>query len=493
MKKVLLGLSILFVLCFAGICSAIDDFTVTEAPVYDEATNTITVVVNDNRGSGQAANAASASINGTALSNVTFQAINESDIPVTYVFVVDTTTTAYSDQKNRPAEIAQALSNGRSGKNDLYYLISFDTKVNEPVGPSPFYDEVFDKLSYDTAGMSDYSEALRQAVNLLKGINILSKKVIILVSDGYQVSDPALEQRELIDMIEESGFPVYSCGLLQSQTGQYMAADLQKLSNISQGTGGMFFSFESNKNPGKDILNHITKSGVVKASITDTASVSRSEQSAIDIRLLRNDSEIGKVTAQAEISVPETEDICKSNPNDPSCKQEPISTSDKIKGWLFDNFGPNYILIVIACFLLIALVILIILTIVRSKKTDNDDDFEELPVNEENKGCTIILKDLNNGKQYTAEIPNGERRIFGRSDDEANGVIGLGGDQHISRRQFILTVNDNVVVLEDDKSQNGTYLNGTRIRGKTGIQNGSQIRIGEIAGEREFSVTIKQN
>ena len=113
MKKWFLGLLILFVLCFAGSCLAIDDFTVTDH-VYDPASKAFGLIINDNRASGTEANAATASVEGVAAENVELKTLADSDVPLTFVFVVDTTTTNYGNQKNRAFEIADAVSSLRS-------------------------------------------------------------------------------------------------------------------------------------------------------------------------------------------------------------------------------------------------------------------------------------------------------------------------------------------------------------------------------------------
>jgi ABC-type multidrug transport system ATPase subunit len=72
-----------------------------------------------------------------------------------------------------------------------------------------------------------------------------------------------------------------------------------------------------------------------------------------------------------------------------------------------------------------------------------------------------------------------------RFEIRSGGVIGRDSSHsfvldhpHVSRSHARLTVAGNHVVLKDLKSANGTYVNGTRIRGQVTLQPGDQIDIG---------------
>ena len=492
MKKVLLGLSIFLIFCFAGSSIAIDDFTVTES-LYNGDNRSIQMIVNDNRSSGSAPTSAEASLGGQALNNIEYKLLPDTEVPVTYVFVVDTTTTAYSDQKDKPKEIAEAISNVRSGKNDTYYLISFDTEVHEPTESTKNVSTMLSNLNYSVAGVGDYSAALKKAVDLLNSESkkSLSKKVIILISDGNQIDTPQFKEGDLIEMLANAGYPVYTCGLLQSELRLYIKEDLEKLEKLSKNTGGLFFSYDSNKNPGKDIVNHINRSGVLSGEIDGAFSNEKAEKTDATVQLFRNDNSIATINTQIEIDHVNSILSVDLGINGPANK----TFKEKAENWLQDHLGENWMLIVIAGGLLLALVILILLTVAKPKHDKDEDN-----VNENDSGKTeaigsgltarVVLGDMNTGKRYSTTIPDGETRIFGRLDDRNNGIVGIGGDSHISRKQFMMSVNGNMILIEDLGSENGTYLNGSRINGKVGVQNGSVIRVGNVAGEREFSVSI---
>ncbi len=511
----------------------------------------MSVIVNDNRPTGQVPNSAVVTVDGSKLQNVKFSEFGESNQPTTFVFVVDTTTTAYADQKNRPVEIANDIYSARKGKNDDYFLISFDTEVHAPVGPSKYPDDVLNTLSYNNAGMSDYSEALMKAVDLLKKETRFSKKVIILISDGYQVSIPKRTHGELLEEFRNYTYPVYTCGLLQSQAGQYIQTDLDKLRDISEQTGGLFFSYDTNKTPGKDILSHISKSCYITGTMPGEYSRLSSGKVTMNISLKRSDRDI--ISFNSNVTLPMIKSTIKPTsaptavkptaaptavkptaaptavkptavptavptevPTPGTCK-DPNGFTGKLACWMQEHLGNNWKLIAGGgCALIILLIVLLIVNGAKRKKKKNpvepvnpapvipeqpvnpDPVKPEPPVNPEpvkpeppvRNMTKIVFDDLASRGRYKAVIPDGGHQIFGKIDNPASGVVGLGGDSHISRKHFMISVNGDMVVIEDLGSTNGTWLNGDRIRGQVVIHSGSKVYIGDRSDKLEFGVTI---
>lgn len=514
MKKLFLGLMILFVLCFAGSCLAIDDYTVTDHD-YDSASKTFGLIINDNRASGTEANAAAASVEGVPAANVELKALGDSDVPVTFVFVVDTTTTNYGNQKTRAFEIADAVSSLRSGKNDSYYLIAFDTELHAAVGPKQHPGDILKDISYSVAGVGDYSEALMSAVSLLDAEpkSPLRKKVIVLLSDGYQVSTPRYSQADLVAKLRDAGYPVFSCGLLRSETGIYEDNLLKNLSEISRETGGLYFSYKGNDAagntlPGKNIADRIHRSMLLTGVLGADYTKAEPGWAELNIRLMRNESEVAQLNAAIYITEPIIGGTpvpdCLNNPDDPSCKPDPINIWERIRIWLQNTLGQNWPLILIAGLLFIALIVLIILTVTKKPGSGEDEEFIDVKVDDDEKGgngggtqivvaYNVCLEDMSSGRRFTKDLSSGASVIFGRVDDRAGGVVGLGGDPHISRKQFMLSATQNGVLIEHLGSVNGTYVNGSAINDRTELRNGYRIRIGQVAGEREFSVMIRKS
>jgi two-component system, NtrC family, sensor kinase len=77
-------------------------------------------------------------------------------------------------------------------------------------------------------------------------------------------------------------------------------------------------------------------------------------------------------------------------------------------------------------------------------------------------------------KGKTFNLPNHEPQLLGRSS-EALPI----DDNAISRRHAELTPDDGAWYIRDIESQNGTYVNGTRITDRVRLRPGDQIRIGQ--------------
>lgn len=82
-----------------------------------------------------------------------------------------------------------------------------------------------------------------------------------------------------------------------------------------------------------------------------------------------------------------------------------------------------------------------------------------------------VLQGPDRGKRF--ELPDNEPQIIGRSSE----ALPL-TDMTISRRHAELTPDDGQWLLNDQKSANGTYLNGVRVAKPTLLRPGDQIRTG---------------
>lgn len=82
-----------------------------------------------------------------------------------------------------------------------------------------------------------------------------------------------------------------------------------------------------------------------------------------------------------------------------------------------------------------------------------------------------VIQGPDSGKKF--ELPSNEPQLIGRSS-EALPIT----DNTVSRRHAELTPDDGLWWIRDLKSQNGTYVNGSRIVERTRLHAGDQIRVG---------------
>jgi len=83
-----------------------------------------------------------------------------------------------------------------------------------------------------------------------------------------------------------------------------------------------------------------------------------------------------------------------------------------------------------------------------------------------------VLQGPDKGRKF--ELPDHEPQLIGRSS-EALPI----DDNAVSRRHAELTPDEGVWYIRDLDSQNGTYVNGTRIEGRTRLRPGDQVRAGQ--------------
>ena len=524
MKKTLVSLAIILVLCLTGICTAAEDLTIAGNISYDPGTRTLSFLVNDNRATGSEPELAEVSFDGITLQDTVYRPLADSGIPLVFCFVVDTTPTAFSYQTRIPGQLAEALAGYRGNKADQYYLISYDSEVHEPAGPASSPDVLFGEIKY--AGgyniVGDYSAALMKAVEVLDAHDGFCKKVIFLITDGNQVKNPFLADsgiNGLLVRLGNAGYPVYSFGLIQSETEEYDEASLKRIQSISSAAGGMYISYKDNPEPWKDFYDQIRRSGVISGTVPADYGRDAADPAAMTVRLLRSGgSEIRALTANIALPViegtPAEIEIVPTAEPEPEVIPEVTGTwLNKVKAVMLNTFGENWMYIAGAGVLLIVLIILIIIIAGKSRRSGKGakskskketgsgsvssvlpDPEQTAPIDfrkeDDSAPCLTYLTDLKHGVTCSASLRDGQSAAFGRLNDKASGVTGLGGDPHISRKQFTLTNDNGKIILEDSDSENGTYLNGEKISGKTVVRAGDTIRIGGIAGEREFRVSI---
>ena len=73
----------------------------------------------------------------------------------------------------------------------------------------------------------------------------------------------------------------------------------------------------------------------------------------------------------------------------------------------------------------------------------------------------------------------GGQVVVGRKRLEDVNIV-LSHEQSVSARHRAISRDNERFFIEDLGSSNGTYLNGRRITGRTGLTSGSTVRLGEL-------------
>ena len=586
---------ILLLGCVFGSASAAENFFVGGTR-YDDGARSLELIVNDYRSDGgQAPTSADVNINGADLADISVERFSNTDLPATFVFVVDNTSNAYTDVKSLPDLIAQNIMKQRQGKNDDFYLVSFDHERQNVFGPVKVPADAFSHLNYASPGVQgkvDVHAALKKAIEVLNSDDKFSKKVIILITDGNRLPHNNITDQELHDMLSSNGYPVYTCGVVQSEAQKYIDTDQAWLENVSHQSGGIYDRFkDSLDQSGNGFVAHMGRSLLLKGTLPETFGLEKAGTVDARLSMRRNNTVLGNVNAkiqlpaiqpavvlmtptaeegtapeepeapaepetpaEAETPTPEPTAVPTDTPV-PSATPEPtatntMTTGEKVSAWLSSN-----LLIVIGAIVLLVAAIIAILKVIQNKKEEERRRLEEerrrreeeerrrrqeeqkrqdelkkielerqmaqnkkqpqpryddystveadsgraprgtqpTPPANQGKVLRVILDDLETRRQIRGEIKEGENKVFGRLDpkNRNNGVIVISdNDTHISRNQFMISFTGGRSIIRDLGTTNGTYVNGTKIEGEVVLQSGSRIRVGNVAGKREYSVSL---
>lgn len=515
MKKIIISLSFLLLLCFALTCFADNEFAISDS-YYEPNSRQLSVIVNDNRAnSGSPAVLAEITVNDTKLEDTTLVPLADSNIPVTYCFVVDTSSTALITQERVANTLASELAQKHTNTNARFILISFNKNGASLVGSGRYTNSLFSKLDYKVGGEGDGSAALNMAIQELNGERTFSKKVIVLISDGYWVSNPYLETDQLLNLVQESGYPVFSWGMAVSEetsTGspwKYNRDYLTQLEDLSGTTGGKYVSYKTDEHPANLFYNQIFKSNVVTGKFPQSYGQDAGF-SKVSVNLqFRNGTEIGVTQPSIQVNLPKIDPVTVLTaevltetpevivPEEPEVI--PTAAPEGFAAKMEKALGENWKLILVAGVLAIVLIVLIILTITNNKKKENTLDVDVVKPDDPDKGggteiidpksVKVRLTRLDNPSfKVIVDLQNGATQYFGR--ENKGDIIGLGGDSVISGRHFSLKYENDKVLLNDCQSTNHTYLvygnERPLVTGPVQVRNGVVISAANI----DFRINI---
>ena len=94
--------------------------------------------------------------------------------------------------------------------------------------------------------------------------------------------------------------------------------------------------------------------------------------------------------------------------------------------------------------------------------------------------CNISFENMDRSRveaPIRESIISGGEKTFGRRT--ANGIVGLNGDESISKVHFKLTYLNDTLYIEDMASSNGVVLNGNRIQTRARLKDGDILLIGK--------------
>lgn len=478
-------------------------------------------------------------IDDSPLQNVSFEQIGKNtDYPMTILFLVDLKKNNYFLERSRAKEIIERFMD--STKNDLgegrtrtYFVIPFGDRVEGAYNP----EENSQAFSY-TAEDSDYFAALSEGISFLaqrRETKIPEYQAIVLITDATTHSEKKISKLNLKNALKEYGIPVYAVvhNDKDNMTKQEHVDLMREITDSSSGTTQRAREYnDGNQKVVDNIVVEMLRSYVLtgqlqqdyiglKPNPEDTYQLTlrfgtRGSETAsavkknAKIRGLYNDvmtyaQELTAVaqslTATAEAQMTATAQVML----EPSESWLDGSTT------LFGYTVKNKILIAIGAGLvgLVLLAVILFTRGVRSERRDARDDYDwddegadipptvtdmvpdgianqlstvgfETEADRAKGSCNISFENMDRSRveaPIRESIISGGEKTFGRRT--AEGIVGLNGDESISKVHFKLAYLNDTLYIEDMASSNGVVLNGNRIQTRARLKDGDILLIGK--------------
>lgn len=478
-------------------------------------------------------------IDDSPLQNVSFEQIGKNtDYPMTILFLVDLKKNNYFLERSRAKEIIERFMD--STKNDLgegrtrtYFVIPFGDRVEGAYNP----EENSQAFSY-TAEDSDYFAALSEGIAFLaqrRETKIPEYQAIVLITDATTHSEKKISKLNLKNALKEYGIPVYAVvhNDKDNMTKQEHVDLMREITDSSSGTTQRAREYnDGNQKVVDNIVVEMLRSYVLtgqlqqdyiglKPNPEDTYQLTlrfgtRGSETAsavkknAKIRGLYNDvmtyaQELTAVaqslTATAEAQMTATAQVML----EPSDSWLDGSTT------LFGYTVKNKILIAIGAGLvgLVLLAVILFSRGVRSERRDARDDYDwddegadipptvtdmvpdgianqlstvgfETEADRAKGSCNISFENMDRSRveaPIRESIISGGEKTFGRRT--AEGIVGLNGDESISKVHFKLAYLNDTLYIEDMASSNGVVLNGNRIQTRARLKDGDILLIGK--------------
>lgn len=479
-------------------------------------------------------------IDDSPLQNVSFEQLGKNtDYPMTILFLVDLKKNNYFLERSRAKEIIDRFMD--STKNDLgegrtrtYFVIPFGDRVEGAYNP----EENSQAFSY-TAEDSDYFAALSEGIAFLaqrRETKIPEYQAIVLITDATTHSEKKISKLNLKNALKEYGIPVYA--VVHNDKDNMTKAEhvdlMREITDSSSGTTQRAREYnDHNQKVVDNIIVEMLRSYVLTGQLqqdyiglkpnpedmyqltlrfgtrgSETASAVKKNAK---IRGLYNDvmTYAQELTAVAQ-SLTATAEAQMMATAQASVPEEPGSWLDG-STTLFGYTVKNKILIAIGAGLigLVLLAVILFTRGVRSERRDARDDYDwddegadipptvtdmvpdevanqlptvgfETEADRAKGSCNISFENMDRSRveaPIRESIISGGEKTFGRRT--ADGIVGLNGDESISKVHFKLTYLNDTLYIEDMASSNGVVLNGNRIQTRARLKDGDILLIGK--------------
>ncbi len=363
------------------------------------------------------------------------------------------------------------------------------------------------------------------------------KQCLVIFSDGADYQDTGLTREEAEKAAEESGIPIFTVGLLKnakSENDKEMAKVLGSFARLSP--GGVHYAPALDDSDADSIAQGITDT--LNSSFVIYTDLSEAKVSGKEVALKVSVSSQYGETATDTINVPESdvkiidEEIKEAQPDptpqptaapapEPEPEPEPVDLDVlNIFGFMIPRM---YAYIGAGVLLLLAVLLIVLLTVLRKKEpepvyedqaedrgdqvytggdyTENESVTQGFPAGQESVTMPVDRMDTFTGSVTVAATGAGPKPIditlvrMGLGE-EKNYKVSLGGEKHTIGRSAtqskLAFTDDNAlsglhcslsrkgdrIFIKDEKSTNGTFVNGVPIEGQFELNQDDVILIG---------------
>lgn len=441
----------------------------------------------------------SAQVGTTAADVSKVQKISNGNVEIRTLLMVDNSETIKKEQRERITELLQDI---------ISQLIEGEKLCLATYG---------EEIQYLTEYTDNYSE-LKQAIRTLEYeeqeaylMDVLYPVLtdicenseedvfyrILIISDGAEHKNSGIAKEVFYEYLKEHQIPINTIGCI-GKNNEEQIGTMRAVSELSGGTSYILDEVENTLDISNDLLRdeEILQIRIVPAAEsldggTKTVQLKIGELSLqTDVRMPQKEIAVEEVVQEEE---PETEQEMETEP-----KTEPEAELEKNDDTILLLIGAA-----ILTFLFICVIIVIVLIIKKSRKSKNQSKFERFGEDGENAESgsdsktilfngnsnqykLILEKVTNPAISYSVLFSENVSVKIGR--DKESCKICLDFDKYISSQHCEIGVFGGEVYLKDLGSSNGTFINGNRVDGQTGLIRGNILSI----GEQQFFIYINR-
>ncbi len=461
--------------------------------------------------------------------------LQEEGTPVSYRCVVDVSGSMSQDRIDEAKTIIKDLA----AKKKPGDTISITTMGNELVS-TPFLSDpaeigaAADALTLTKEDTNLYYGIVQELEALKTSNDVARKRCLLIFSDGADDQATGITQGEAETAVRESHIPVFTVALLKNadnENDREMAKILGSFARMS--SGGKHFapalSDGTDETIAASIADAVNSSLVVSSDLTDC------DVSGKEVALKISVSDAAGETAEDSVNVPESDikiirqEVEKLEAKTPEPVPEPETevVEEPQEQTILGLPAKTFYLIIVIVVIAAVLVFLLLLLFLRKKKQAQpeessvtqfggemqfgggmqgglsktqgavdgkgfgnsqtvslDSAAKEASAKSGGKPCQITLFRMGKGEEKTFELSLTDQITIGRSASKSSLPI---SDTALSGLHCSLLKKDGMIMIKDEGSTNGTFVNGVPIEGNFELHQDDII----LLGSYEYRITWK--